>query len=53
VTLSMEKALNILNDRKGDISLNDLQFILTVFRDNASDDEVYKFLDSIVKESKI
>jgi Ca2+-binding EF-hand superfamily protein len=50
MTISMKQALNILNEKKGDINLNDLGFILTVIRDNASDDEVYKVLNSILKE---
>ena len=51
LTMSMMRAMEILNTSKNEICLQDLQFVLTVFRDNAKDDDVYELLDKIVKES--
>jgi len=43
----MKIALDLLNDKQGNIDLNDLGFILTVLRDNASDDQVFESLKKI------
>jgi len=48
MTLSMKRALDLINEKKEDITLNDLGFILTVLRDNVSDDRVYEVLKGLV-----
>lgn len=50
MTLSMRRVLDTLNEKKENIDLNDLGFVLTVFRDNVSDDEVHEILDSFVHQ---
>lgn len=50
MTISLEKAIALLNEKKEDISLNDLGFILTVLRDNATNDDVYEIIDAMIKE---
>lgn len=49
LTISMQRALEILNEQKNGITLDELMFVLTVFRDNAEHDDVYEFLDTVVK----
>lgn len=51
MNLSMKKVLDILNETEGDITLNQLGFILTVIRDNVTDDDVYNVLDRVIKEN--
>lgn len=50
MTLSMQKALECLNTKQGQISYEELGFILTVLRDNAENDSVCSILDSFVKQ---
>lgn len=44
MTLSMKIASDLLNEKKNDITLDDLGFIFTVLRDNATSLEVNFFL---------
>ncbi|MCI8568216.1 MAG: hypothetical protein HFG48_02735 [Bacilli bacterium] len=43
----------ITKDNIANLKFEELGFILTVLRDNCLNDEVYKFLDNIIKELKI
>ncbi|MCP3763691.1 hypothetical protein NLX67_15045 [Domibacillus sp. A3M-37] len=49
MSISMESALSILNEKEADIDINELGFILTVLRDNALDDDVYEVLNGAVQ----
>lgn len=49
MSISMNRAMEILNDEKADITYQDLMFVLTVFRDNAKHDDVFEVLDTIVR----
>ena len=51
MAVSMERALDLLNEKQGNINLNDLGFILNVIRDNASDEEVESILDEFVDKT--
>jgi len=48
----MKIALDLLNEKKTDITYHDLGFILTVLRDNAKQDDVYEFLNQVLKNMK-
>lgn len=52
MTISMKRAMEILNEKKDKITLNELMFVLTVFRDNAEHDDVHEFLDAVLKGSQ-
>lgn len=49
LTISMQL---ILEDSKEPHNIGDLGFILTVLRDNTSDDNVYEILNNILLNSK-
>ena len=51
-TLSMKRALDELRSIEdfSNGSLEDLGFIITVFRDNEIDDDMYKLLDLILQK---
>lgn len=49
MSISIERALSILNEKEADIDLSELGFILTVLRDNALDDDVYEVLNGTVQ----
>lgn len=49
LTMSMERAMEILVEKTKDIELEELLFVLVCFRDNAKHDDVYEFLDKIIK----
>jgi hypothetical protein len=51
MTVSIERALDLLNEKKADINLNDLGFILNVLRDNVSDERVENLLDGFVEKT--
>lgn len=44
----MRRALDLINEKKEEIDFDDLTFFLTVIRDNAKDDDVYKALIPVV-----
>lgn len=44
MSLSMKIALDLINEKKNDITLYDLGFIFTVLRDNATNLDVNFFL---------
>lgn len=49
MTLSMKLAKDLLQQTKPeDLTINDLGFILTVFRDNTSDDDLHKLFHSVL-----
>lgn len=50
MTLSMEMALDAINSTKGKVELDDLLFLLVVIRDNTPHDDVYQFLNNILKD---
>ncbi|WP_342541912.1 hypothetical protein MHH33_12645 [Paenisporosarcina sp. FSL H8-0542] len=50
MSLSMKIALDSLNEKKGDIDMDELMFVFTVLRDNAKYDDVHELLDRMIKE---
>jgi len=48
-SLSMKLALDMVNEKNTKMSLDDLMFLLVTLRDNAIDDDVYRFLDGILR----
>ena len=51
MTVPIERALDLLNEKQANINLNDLGFILNVIRDNVSDEEVESILDEFVDKT--
>jgi hypothetical protein len=45
MTVPIEKAIVLLNEKQANINLNDLGFIFIVIRDNVSDEVVENILD--------
>lgn len=50
MTLSMKIALDLINEKKDSITYEDLGYILTVLRDNAVNDDVYKVLERFLED---
>jgi hypothetical protein len=51
MTVPIERALDLLNEKQANINLNDLGFILNVIRDNVADEEVESILDEFVDKT--
>lgn len=48
MSLSVKMAIDLISEKKGDISLDDLGFILTVLRDNSTDENVTALINLIL-----
>jgi hypothetical protein len=50
MNLSIYRALEVLKEKELDLDENDLGFVLTVMRDNSTDDIVHNLLKSFLKK---
>lgn len=50
MSLSFRRAIDLLEDRGGDLDLNDLGFLLTVLRDDAVQDETWEVLQDFTEQ---
>lgn len=50
MTLSMKRALDLLNKKGADIEYQEFMFVLTVLRDNAEHNDIYNLLNKVVQE---
>ena len=48
MSLSMKRAMDILNEKQNALTLAELMFVLIVFRDNSVEDDVYEFLNNVI-----
>lgn len=50
MTVSMQRAVELLDEKRTKLTTHDFMFIVTVLRDNVEDDALHKTLDDILKK---
>ncbi|MGG1219362.1 hypothetical protein ABE236_18140 [Priestia endophytica] len=49
MTQSMQNAMEVINRKRNRVTLDELQFFLTVLRDHAEYDDVYNYLERVLR----
>jgi Ca2+-binding EF-hand superfamily protein len=52
MALSMVKTIKILTQKKSNLSLDELIYVLKTLKENTKNDEVHRFLENVIPKEK-